>query len=107
MALLLELSLIHAGPAQATLVVGVIGEGAVGGVDLCRNPSEYQVADLEDTGKSRSHRHINLLEVLRRVRPGDGKIHQSGGYLGKRNLPRRFFYAVFNGFTLSELTQNI
>ena len=79
MALLLELSLIHAGPAQATLVVGVIGESAVGGVDLCRNPSEYQVADLGDTGKLRSHRHINLLEVLRRVRPGDGKIHQSGG----------------------------
>jgi hypothetical protein len=29
-------------------------------------------------------------------------IHQSGGFQPK-DLFRRFFYAVFNGFTLSEL----
>ena len=42
---------IHAGPAQARLVVGVIGEGAVGWDHLCRDPGEYQVTNLRDTGK--------------------------------------------------------
>ena len=48
---------IHAGPAQARLVVGVIGEGAVGGDHLCRDPGEYQVTNLRYTGKFRSDRH--------------------------------------------------
>src|SRR5215213_9421562 len=51
---------IHAGPAQARLVVGVIGEGAVGGDRLCRDPGEHEVTDLGDTGKFRSDRHIDL-----------------------------------------------
>ena len=96
---------LHARPAQARLVVGVVGEGAVGGDYLCRDPCEHEVADLGYTGKVRSHRHINLLEVLRRVRTGDGKIHQRGGFPGKRIVARRFFYALFTGayFTCTDI----
>ena len=61
---------IHARPAQATLVVGVIGEGAVGGDHLRRDPSEHEVADLGDTGKVRSHRHTDLPVVVRRCALG-------------------------------------
>jgi hypothetical protein len=69
---------LHARPAKPRLVVGVIGQGTVGRDHLRRDPGEYQVTDLGDM------------------------IHQSGGVQAKDML-RRFFYAVFNGFTLSEL----
>ena len=46
--------------------------------------------DLRYTSKSGSHRHINLLEVLRRIRPGDDKIRQSGGFRAKGDCSAAF-----------------
>src|SRR5918997_7084063 len=37
---------LHLGPAQAGLVVGVVGDGAVGGDRLCRDSGLYEVAHL-------------------------------------------------------------
>ena len=48
---------LHAWPAQAGLVVGEIGEGAVGGYHLRGNACQDQVVDLGYTGKPRTHRH--------------------------------------------------
>ncbi len=85
---------LHARPAEARSVVRVIGERAIGGDHLGRNPREHEVAHLRYKGKSGSHRHINLLEVLRRVRPGDVKIHQSGGFRAIGSCPAAFFYGL-------------
>src|SRR3712207_8034239 len=43
----------HLRPAQSALVVGVVGQAAVGRDDFSRNTGGYQVLDLRDTGKSR------------------------------------------------------
>ncbi len=48
---------LHARPAEAGLVVGVICEGAVGRDHLRGNPREYQIAYLGYARKSGSHRH--------------------------------------------------
>ena len=48
---------LHARPAQAGLVVRVIGEGAVGGDHLRGHPRQDQVVYLGYTGKPRTHRH--------------------------------------------------
>ena len=62
---------LHPRPAEASLVVGVVGEGCVGGDDLGWHPRQNEVLDLRDTGESGSDRHVNLLEAMRRVRSGD------------------------------------
>src|SRR3712207_8961610 len=45
----------HLRPAQAALVVGVVGQAAVGRDDFGRYTGGYQVLDLRDTGKFRRH----------------------------------------------------
>lgn len=62
---------IHARPAQPRLVVRVIRQGTVRGDHLRRDPGEHEVADLGDSRKVRSDRHINLPVVVRRVRSDD------------------------------------
>src|SRR5215218_7022397 len=57
---------LHLGPAQATLVVGVVGEGAVGRDSLGRNSGVGEVLDLRDTGKFGLLWHRRLLLMVRR-----------------------------------------
>jgi len=62
---------LHTRPAQASLVVGVVCEGAVGGDHLRGDPRQDQVVDLGYPGKPRTHRHGQPPRVVRRVRSGD------------------------------------
>src|SRR5215210_4304869 len=57
---------LHLGPAQATLVVGVVGEGTVGRDGLGRNSGVGEVLDLGDTGKFGLVWHRRLLFMVRR-----------------------------------------
>src|SRR5215204_89862 len=57
---------LHLGPAEARLVVGVIGEGAVGGDRLGGDSSEDEGLDFRDTGKSGLLSHRRLLFLVRR-----------------------------------------
>src|SRR5215210_6880905 len=57
---------LHLGPAQATLVVGVVGEGAVGRDRLGWDPGVGEVLDLRDTGKFGLLWHRCLLCEVRR-----------------------------------------
>src|SRR5215212_12284427 len=57
---------LHLGPAEARLVVGVIGEGAVGGDRLGGGSSEDEGLDFRDTGKSGLLSHRRLLYLVRR-----------------------------------------
>jgi hypothetical protein len=84
---------LHARPAQAALVVRVVREGAVGGDNLGGDPRQDQVVDLGMRVNLRFAATINLLEVSRRVRLGDVKIHQRGGVRPKTSPP--LFYALF------------
>ncbi len=89
---------LHARPAQAGLVVGVICEGTVGGDHLRGHPREYEIAYLGDASKSGLHRHNQPPRVVRRCALAilDVKIHQSGGHWSKLWF-RRFFYVLFRG----------
>src|SRR5215203_4743440 len=53
---------LHLGPAQTTLVVGVISEGAVGRDRLGGDSGEDEGLDLRDTGKSGLLWHRRLLK---------------------------------------------
>src|SRR5215211_3998396 len=57
---------LHLGPAQATLVVGVVGEGAVGRYGLGGDSGVGEVLDLGDTGKFGFRWHRRLLLMVRR-----------------------------------------
>src|SRR5215212_5840720 len=57
---------LHLGPAQATLVVGVIGEGAVGRDRLGWDSGEDEGLDLRDTGELGLVWHRRLLYLVRR-----------------------------------------
>src|SRR5215212_7896935 len=57
---------LHLGPAQATLVVGVVGEGAVGRDRLGRDSGEDEGFDLGDSGEFGLLRHRCLLFLVRR-----------------------------------------
>src|SRR5918993_3125636 len=57
---------LHLGPAQATLVVGVVGEGAVGRDRLGGDSGEDEGLDLGDTGKFGLVWHCRLLFMVRR-----------------------------------------
>jgi len=84
---------LHLGPAQARLVVGVVGEGTICRDCLCGDTGEDEGLDLRDTGESGLLWHRRLLFSSAAVR-FDDKIHQSGGSRPK-DQPRRFFYALF------------
>src|SRR5918995_1514241 len=57
---------LHLGPAQATLVVGVVGEGTVGRDGLGGDSGEDEGLDLGDTGKFGLLWHCRLLFTVRR-----------------------------------------
>src|ERR687898_2573224 len=57
---------LHFGPAQATLVVGVVGEGTVGRDGLGGDSGVGEVLDLGDTGKFGLLWHNRLLLMVRR-----------------------------------------
>src|SRR4028119_1177607 len=95
---------LHLGPAQAVLVVGVVGQGAVGGDRLHRYAGEHEMLDLGYAGESGLRRHNNLLGSCGgcALAIWDGKIRQSGGASAKGSA-RRFFYAFFSlGANLTE-----
>src|SRR5829696_10238350 len=57
---------LHLRPAQATLVVGVVGEGTIGRDRLGGDSSVGEVLDLGDTGKFGLVWHRRLLLMVRR-----------------------------------------
>src|SRR5215212_9894076 len=57
---------LHFRPAQATLVVGVVGEGTICRDRLGRDSGEDEVLDLRNTGKSGLLSHRRLLFLVRR-----------------------------------------
>src|SRR5215212_6714949 len=57
---------LHLGPAQATLVVGVVSEGAVGRDGLGRDSGVGEVLDLRYAGKFGLLWHRRLLLMVRR-----------------------------------------
>ena len=85
---------LHLGPAQPRLVVGVVGEGAVGRYGLGGDSGVGKVLDLGDTGKFGLLWHRCLLLCSAAVR-FDDKIHQSGGSSAKRNCPAAFSMLFF------------
>jgi hypothetical protein len=62
---------LHLGPAQARLVVGVVGEGAVGGDRLYRDSGLYEVPHLGYARKLGLRWHSRLLFGSAAVRSGD------------------------------------
>src|SRR5215212_8953941 len=93
---------LHLGPAQPTLIVGVIGEGTICRDRLGWDSGEDEGLDLRDARISGLLWHRRLLFSSAAVR-FDDRIHQSGGSSGKGFSPAAFFYALFTGayFTYS------
>src|SRR5215213_1100968 len=85
---------LHLGPAQTTLVVGVISEGTICRDRLGWDTGEDEGLDLGDTGKSGLLSHRRLLFLVRRCALMIEFIKAAGP--GQRTL-RRFFYALFTG----------
>src|SRR5215212_11195884 len=86
---------LHLGPAQTTLVVGVIGEGTICRDRLGWDSGEDEGLDLRDARISGLLWHRRLLFSSAAVR-FDDRIHQSGGSWARRR-PAAFFYALFTG----------
>src|SRR5829696_8101649 len=80
---------LHFGPAQAALVVGVVGEGTICRYGLGGDSGEDEGLDLRDTGKSGLLWHRRLLFSSAAVR-FDDRIHQSGGVSAKRHVTAAF-----------------
>src|SRR5829696_3346171 len=80
---------LHLGPAQTTLVVGVISEGTICRDRLGRDTGEDEGLDLRNTGKSGLLWHRRLLFSSAAVR-FDDRIHQSGGSSAKGFSPAAF-----------------
>src|SRR5215204_3682543 len=80
---------LHFGPAQTTLVVGVVSEGTICRDRLGGDSGEDEGLDLRDTRKLGLlwHQPPPLFGAAVRF---DDKIHQSGGSRPK-DQPRRFF----------------
>src|SRR5215211_481079 len=87
---------LHLGPAQPTLVVGVVREGTICRDRLGRDSGEDEGLDLGDTGKSGLLWQRRLLKGYAAVR-FDDRIHQGSGGHPAKDEPRRFFYALFTG----------
>src|SRR5215207_2809790 len=83
---------LHLGPAQARLVVGVVGEGTVGRDGLGWNSGVGEVLDLGDPGEFGLRWHSRLLFMVRRCALMI-RFTKAAGSVQRR--PRRFFYAVF------------
>src|SRR5215217_3958831 len=85
---------LHLWPAQATLIVGVIGEGTICRDRFGGDTGEDEGLDLRDTGKSGLLWHRRLLYLVRRCALMIRFIKAADS--GQRCL-RRFFYALFTG----------
>src|ERR687897_464688 len=86
---------LHLGPAQATLVVGVIGEGTVGRDGLGGDSGVGEVLDLGDTGKSGLLWHRRLLFMVRRCALMI-EFTKAAGSARKEKPPPLFFF-LFRG----------
>src|SRR5918997_5405748 len=84
---------LHLGPAQATLVVGVVSEGAVGRDGLGRNSGVGEVLDLGDTGEFGLLWHCRLLFVVRRCALMIEFTKAAGS--GGKGKPPPFFFSFF------------
>src|SRR5215217_7326399 len=80
---------LHLGPAQTTLVVGVVGEGTICRDRLGRDTGEDEGLDLRDTRKIGVLRHQPPPKFGAAVR-FDDRIHQSGGSSAKSIGPPLF-----------------
>src|SRR5829696_6438852 len=81
---------LHLGPAQATLVVGVVREGTICRDGLGRDSGEDEGLYLRNTGKSGLLWHRRLLIPVRRCALMIEFTKAAGS--GLRKSPRRFFY---------------
>src|SRR5919107_911521 len=75
---------LHFGPAQATLVVGVIGEGTICRDRLGRDSGEDEGLDLRNTGKLGLLWHRRLLFLGAAVRSGVIECPKAAGLPRKR-----------------------
>src|SRR5215204_1899905 len=85
---------LHFGPAQTTLVVGVIGEGTICRDRLGGDSGEDEGLDLRDTRKLGVLRHQPPPKFGAAVR-FDDRIHQSGGSSAKRIGPPLFLCSFY------------
>src|SRR5215217_9447557 len=85
---------LHLGPAQTTLVVGVICEGAVGRDRLGGDTGEDEGLDLRNTRKLGLLRHQPPPISSAAVR-FDDRIHQSGGLQAKDIAPPLFLCSFY------------
>src|SRR5918994_542415 len=85
---------LHLGPAQPRLIVGVVGEGAVGRDGLGGDSGVGEVLDLGDTGKLGLLWHRCLLFLVRRCALMI-EFTKTAGALGKEFVPPPFFFFFF------------
>src|SRR5919112_5621474 len=86
---------LHLGPAQTTLVVGVVREGTICRDRLCWDSGEDEGLDFGNTGKSGLLWHRRLLFLVRRYALMIEFTKAAGS--SAMGQPRRFFYALFTG----------
>src|SRR5919107_2717659 len=84
---------LHLGPAQTTLIVGVISEGTICRDRLGRDSGEDEGLDLRDTRKLGLLGHLPPPIFGAAVRLGDRIQHLSGGHPVK-DSPRRLFLCL-------------
>src|SRR5215212_10543921 len=84
---------LHLGPAQPRLVVGVVGEGAVGRYGLGGDSGVGKVLDLGDTGKFGLLWHRRLLLMVRRCALMIKFTKAAGS--GSREIAPPLFYVFF------------
>src|SRR5918995_2807501 len=85
---------LHLGPAQATLVVSVVGEGTVGRDGLGGDSGVGEVLDLGDTGKFGFRWHSRLLFLVRRCALMI-EFTKAAGFRAKGKAPPPFFFFFF------------
>ena len=93
---------LHLRPAQARLVVGVVGEGAVCGDHLRGDPGLHEVAHLGYARKLGLRWHSRLLFVVRRCALADPVIESAKAAVtpAKEILPAAFSMLFFTVSTL-------
>src|SRR5215218_6339166 len=87
---------LHLGPAQPTLVVGVVGEGTICRDRLGWDSGEDEGLDLRDTRKLGLLWQRRLLYLVRRCASMIEFIKEAAGIRSKM-CPAAFFYALFTG----------
>src|SRR5215207_11126560 len=87
---------LHLGPAQATLIIGVVGEGTVGRDGLGGDSGVNEVLDLGDTGEFGLVWHRCLLFIVRRCALMI-KFIKAAGARPKGTAPPRFLCSFSMG----------